>query len=77
MVAVEAEASTVAAEATTKTRNIGETKLYTGNAQRGAEASRFFCATCEQAAVPRRTPADKRRLGRCHPLRPATWSGLG
>ena len=49
MVAVEAEASTVAAEATTKTRNIGETKLDTGNAQRDAEASRFFCAMREQS----------------------------
>jgi hypothetical protein len=45
----EAEASMVAAEATTKTRNIGETKLYNGNAQRGARASRFFCAMCEQS----------------------------
>jgi hypothetical protein len=49
MVAVEAEASTVAAEATTKTRNIGETKLYTGNPKRDAESSRFFCAMCEQS----------------------------
>jgi hypothetical protein len=48
MVPLEAEASMVAAEPTTKTRNIGETKLHTGNAQRDARASRFFCALCEQ-----------------------------
>jgi hypothetical protein len=48
MVPLEAEASMVAAEATTKTRNIGERKLYNGNAQRDAKASRFFCAMREQ-----------------------------
>jgi hypothetical protein len=48
MVPLEAEASMVAAEPTTKIRNIGERKLYNGNAQRDAQASRFFCAMCEQ-----------------------------
>jgi hypothetical protein len=51
MVAVEAEASTVAAEATTKTRNIGETKLYTGNARRDAKASRFFVPCASKQVV--------------------------